>query len=151
MNDETPDTELDVLIRSACAARPEPLAIGGLANLARARARVADAGLADRARRMQRLNGLVGVVAAAMIVVVLLLGGIAASKAGLGRELSGDDRTGVAANETALSGSSEAAGLLSRPDVLLSLELLVAGLVLISAAGPVLGRPRINPNELVFH
>ena len=147
MSDNWTDSEFDGFLRDAMASRPEPAAPTNLAEVATRLAR-ADERL-SRVARIQRRNNLVGFVAALMVAVVLLLGGLRLSGHANASNSSTDLSETQSLQSTSSTGESQSA--FSRPVVLLTGEALLAALILLSASRPILIRHGASATDLVFH
>lgn len=147
MSDNPTDLELERMLHDAMAARPEPVPE---ADLARAAMRIVHSDRPSneevflRLSRVYRRNRLVGVVAAVLVSVILLLGGLRLSNLSEGSSSAGD-------LVQSSSSSSSAQSEFSRPIVLLTGEALLAALVLFSLSGPLVDRSGATVSDLVFH
>lgn len=146
MSDNPTDLQLERMLHAAMAARPEPLPG---TDLALAAIRIAHANAASNQEMFSRLSGvyrrsrLVGLVAAVLVAVILLLGGL---------RLSSLSQDASSSGETAQysSSSSSSQSEFSRPMVLLTGEALLAALVLFSLSGPLVTRSGATVGDLVF-
>jgi hypothetical protein len=137
------DDEFESFLRRAMHARPEPAAAPDLArrsmNIVLSDS-VRTAPHLERITRHQRWNRVVGLAAAALVAIVIALGAVRVSHQTGTSIFSSSDSTSVSSASTD-SSSSGSDTFTIQSSTLLTAELLVAALVLLSAAGPMLARP----------